>query len=184
MNAPTIAPIPTAYNGTEFRSRLEANAARLFDALEIPWCYEQESFRIDGAMYLPDFFLPEAKQFVELKGTADDPSLEKCRQLARGVRAPFGDDDEWARPAAVVVLSPPLLRVHLGAASELAGFGYNGQGRIDALLCSCPLCGSKFFATIEQSWECTGCTRRLSEKPMPVLIRATHKRGVTSYSEI
>lgn len=53
MSAPTIAAIPTRYNGTQFRSRLEAKWAAMFDLLGWSWEYEP----IDLPGWIPDFRL-------------------------------------------------------------------------------------------------------------------------------
>ena len=51
-----------------FRSRLEARWAVFFDALGIRWLYEPEAFELpSGARYLPDFYLPDLKRWVEVK---------------------------------------------------------------------------------------------------------------------
>lgn len=77
-----IKAIETAYNGYKFRSRLEARWAVAFDHLGLKWDYEIEGFDL-GFLggYLPDFWLPESKWFVEIKSTDDDPTLEKARYL-------------------------------------------------------------------------------------------------------
>lgn len=64
-----IKPIETHYNGYRFRSRLEARWAVFFDAAEIKYEYEPEGFVIEsyGEAYLPDFFLPRFKTYVEIK---------------------------------------------------------------------------------------------------------------------
>ena len=74
-----IKAIPTTYNYIRYRSRTEAQAAQLFDLLHIPFLYEQEGFDINDTWYLPDFYLPEAKQFVEVKGIITDESQFKLR---------------------------------------------------------------------------------------------------------
>ena len=52
--------IPTKYHGVEFRSRLEARYALMFDMLDIKWEYEPEGFDLPKKeWYLPDFYLPE-----------------------------------------------------------------------------------------------------------------------------
>lgn len=68
-----IKPIETVYNGYRFRSRLEARWAVFFDAMKIKYQYESEGFKIDfcddeSVYYLPDFYLPEFKCYVEVKG--------------------------------------------------------------------------------------------------------------------
>lgn len=49
----TISPRPTFYNGTKFRSRLEATWAAFFDLMEWKWQYEP----IDLRGWTPDFLL-------------------------------------------------------------------------------------------------------------------------------
>lgn len=63
-----IKAIETSYKGYRFRSRLEARWAVFFDALGIKWEYEKEGFDLgDGLRYLPDFWIPEYKCWVEIK---------------------------------------------------------------------------------------------------------------------
>lgn len=80
-----IKAVPTFYKGVQFRSRLEARWAIIFDRLGIDWHYETEGYDIqieDGITirYLPDFLLyggsvrcPD-QLYVEVKGNmqADD----------------------------------------------------------------------------------------------------------------
>ena len=62
-----IKAIPTVYNGYKFRSRLEARWAVFFDKLGVQYRYETEGFNLDGVKYLPDFFLPTSKHYIEVK---------------------------------------------------------------------------------------------------------------------
>ena len=48
-----VKPIPTVYRGTQFRSRLEAHWAAIFNRLE--WQFSYEPF--DGDGYIPDFLI-------------------------------------------------------------------------------------------------------------------------------
>ncbi len=78
--------IETIYKGHRFRSRLEARWAVFFDALDIRWEYEKEGYDLDGLWYLPDFYLPDHKYWIEVKGrepTEDD--WEKVLRLAAHV---------------------------------------------------------------------------------------------------
>jgi hypothetical protein len=60
--------IETEYKKHLFRSRLEARWAVYFDSLSIKWIYEPEGYELsNGCRYLPDFYLPEHKLFVEVK---------------------------------------------------------------------------------------------------------------------
>jgi len=78
-------PIETVYKGYRFRSRLEARWAVFFDAMGIKWEYEKEGYVLDDkTLYLPDFWLPESKAFVEVKPEAlSDIEINKCEQLAK-----------------------------------------------------------------------------------------------------
>jgi hypothetical protein len=61
--------VVTVYNGTRFRSRLEARWAVFLDAAGIEWQYERRIIRAPGEPgYVPDFWLPAAGQFAEVKG--------------------------------------------------------------------------------------------------------------------
>ena len=79
-----IQPIETEYNGHRFRSRLEARWAVFFDALDVEYEYEPEGFEDEhGTRYLPDFWLPEHKCFIEIKGTIlKKRDIEKVLMLA------------------------------------------------------------------------------------------------------
>lgn len=76
--------IRTKYKGILFRSKLEAQWAKFFDFLEIPWIYEPEGFKFeDRTMYLPDFFLPDSKQWFEVKGIMNDIDKHKIEMLCK-----------------------------------------------------------------------------------------------------
>lgn len=72
----TIKAIETEYAGYRFRSRLEARWAVALDHLGIEWQYEAQGFdgypRVslnEGVIhYLPDFWLPGEKCYIEVKG--------------------------------------------------------------------------------------------------------------------
>ena len=64
--------IETVYKGYRFRCRLEARWAVFFDAIGLPFEYEPEGFTLDdGTKYLPDFWLPSLKMWVEIKSAID-----------------------------------------------------------------------------------------------------------------
>lgn len=68
VSANTIKPIETLWKGYRFRSRLEARWAVFFETLGIRWQYETQGFQLgDGSAYLPDFYLPDQKTYVEIK---------------------------------------------------------------------------------------------------------------------
>ena len=60
--------IETIYNDYRFRSRLEARWAIFFDALGVEYTYEPEGYDLgENGYYLPDFWLPKLKLWVEIK---------------------------------------------------------------------------------------------------------------------
>jgi hypothetical protein len=59
--------IPTVYAGVQMRSRMEARFAKWCDDHKLKWLYEPEGYISNGQCYLPDFYLPEIRCFVEVK---------------------------------------------------------------------------------------------------------------------
>lgn len=76
-----IKAIETVYKGYKFRSRLEARWAVFFDAFGIEYVYEPEGFEKNGVKYLPDFYLPESKTFVEVKGVLSSVDAKKLAAM-------------------------------------------------------------------------------------------------------
>jgi hypothetical protein len=64
--------IPTTYDGYRFKSRTEARYAAFFNQLKVPYIYEREGYALPSGLYLPDFWLPEQKVYIEVKG--NDPT--------------------------------------------------------------------------------------------------------------
>jgi hypothetical protein len=69
-----IKAIETHYKGYRFRSRLEARWAVFFDEAGIEYQYELQGYEVCGVRYLPDFYLPKSKTWVEVKG--DETALK------------------------------------------------------------------------------------------------------------
>lgn len=87
---PSIPPVQTHYRGVTYRSRTEARWARFFDALSVTATYEPESFSIDGAWYLPDFFVLSWNLYVEVKpdGAPTPFERERCARLSGMIERP------------------------------------------------------------------------------------------------
>lgn len=80
-------PIETRYKGYRFRSRLEARWAVFFDTLGIAWEYEKEGYGLPSGPYLPDFWLPKEKFWIEIKPeypTSHEITLVSELRLASG----------------------------------------------------------------------------------------------------
>jgi hypothetical protein len=79
--------LPASYNGTLYRSHLEARWAIFFDKLDIKARYEPQGFDLgDGTLYLPDFVIFGAlgTLWAEVKPEwdADPAGVEKWRKFA------------------------------------------------------------------------------------------------------
>lgn len=96
---PIVRSLPTYYNGTVFRSRLEARWAIIFDEMGIAWEYEAEAISVlryfgtgihldEYFGYLPDFYLPEVDAFVEVKGQLDREGFLKLLSCAHTITTP------------------------------------------------------------------------------------------------
>jgi hypothetical protein len=95
-------PVETVYNGTTFRSRLEANWAACFDIYRWQWTYEP--FDLDG--WFPDFLLksedPERPGvFVEVK-----PLTSFCEETAQKIQEALEKTDNRHVPALLVGTEP------------------------------------------------------------------------------
>jgi hypothetical protein len=65
----TPSAIPTIYKGVQLKSRLESQAAYLFDLLGWKWEYEPESHMLqNGLAYTPDFLLTNRRDYIECRG--------------------------------------------------------------------------------------------------------------------
>lgn len=89
---------PTNYKRHQFRSRLEARWAVVFDLLKIKWQYEPAMFDLGFATlngkqtylggYLPDFYLPDYEIWIEVKPLIphqDSIEMAKVRRLVKHI---------------------------------------------------------------------------------------------------
>jgi len=96
------AAIETEYKGYLFRSRLEARWAVFFDAIGVEWRYETEGYEVGEHRYLPDFWLPASRAWVEVKGDKD--GLRKDVVRMRAVLGPSSPLPGFAEGAAGLIL--------------------------------------------------------------------------------
>lgn len=62
------------YRGIKFRSTYEIRFVKALDSRGWEWQYEPERFNLGSCTYLPDFFVPKLKAYVEVKGWLDPKS--------------------------------------------------------------------------------------------------------------
>jgi hypothetical protein len=170
---PTAAPakpspkwsIPEHYKGIRFRSRLEVKYAKFFDAHCITWAYEPEGFKILGVCYLPDFYLPEIKTIIEVKGVLDDGDVRKLSALVPAA-AKHGVMTILAEPGEPVRfrLCHPTPEMEAQAqtdpdSAEVCGWIFKPECDIndDAALVRCATCERWYFVDSSMSWQCTAC---------------------------
>lgn len=152
-----ISAIPTEYRGTRFRSKLEANWARWLDDQKIRWAYEVQGFKMGDTFYLPDFWLPEIRTVLEIKGILE-PSLDKVFQLAAAAAtmdvpvlvgmAPVGEQILTAHPA------PATWAWSWGDDGPDCDHGYLDGG---LHLASCARCDHRWFWRVEGAYNCRVC---------------------------
>ncbi len=157
--------IPEQYKGIRFRSRLEVKYARFFEAHAMRWAYEPEGFDILGLRYLPDFYLPEIRTIVEVKGILDLTDMRKLSALVPGaseagiltILAEPGDPVRFrlCRP------TPEMQRLAAqdNAYKEVCGWEFRPECDIndDAVLVRCAVCRRWYFIDSSMSWQCTAC---------------------------
>ena len=66
-----------------FRSRWEANVARVFNFQGKKWVFEPQIFILETTSYTPDFWLPDEKIFVEVKGYMNEISQRKLDEFTK-----------------------------------------------------------------------------------------------------
>lgn len=86
MTTPTRSGIPTTYRGTNFRSRLEARWAAMFDLVGWSWTYEP----LDADGYIPDFLIAGARPFFVEVGPCitEREYIDKARKPASLIERP------------------------------------------------------------------------------------------------
>lgn len=85
--APKPKAMEVSYSGRIFRSRLEARWAVFLDMLDINWDYEPCFYEVGPELfYLPDFYLPDHRLWLEVKGAPfmDSASMAKCLGAVAG----------------------------------------------------------------------------------------------------
>lgn len=102
----TVKAIDTIYKGYKFRSRLEARWAVYMDLCDIKWEYEPEGYELPSGRYLPDFYVPAYKSYLEVKPASFeiDPKSREIRLLEelaegslRGAVLVAGDPHEFKK---------------------------------------------------------------------------------------
>lgn len=125
---------------------MEARWAVWLDAAHLPWLYEPSGFEFaDGSSYIPDFFLPGQRCYLEVKPSRIDAnSANKAIKLAveteTNVFVSIGPPS-WAHdlPEGQLIRFTPLAQTFTGyrfASCDRSGrVGITEDGRLDQLSC-------------------------------------------------
>lgn len=137
--------IRTLYRGTFFRSKLEADWARCLDALRIKWDYEPYGLYCGDVFVFPDFWLPDAKQWFEVKAKLTDYDQVKFAALARTL-------DDQLKPFVV-----------FGWPKGVLSFVFDLDGKLaissdEIGLGMCQRCGTQHFCEVMGEWACPKCS--------------------------
>jgi hypothetical protein len=132
-----LKPIQTTWNGYRFRSRTEARWAILLDALGLKFEYEKEGYALpSGECYLPDFFIPNRKVFIEVKADIGHDSMSKVVEFAAARYTPV----YVAIGSPISNESTPMYRIQSGGDPVPCGLVY------------CPVCEQVFIAEQGQTY--------------------------------
>jgi hypothetical protein len=143
-----LKPIVTRHAGYLFRSRLEARWSLFLSRLNVEYDYEPEGFDLTtvrvpaptvelpgkDAWYLPDFWLPAQKTWLEVKPvTPTAVEYERCARLAVA-----------SRQTVVIVVGQPWVTAERTFGYDGGDSGYlfmpDGRRRRYFLLTACPFC--------------------------------------------
>lgn len=149
--------IPTTYDNTSFRSRLEADWAATLNSRDIPWHYELEGFELsDGSWYLPDFYLPTAKAWLEVKGPHQQ-RVDKLEQFAADLWDESTADTTYDDAAPMVLLGQAPLKPtrHFMPLPPLLGV-MGPRKAYSVIMSRCPVC---CVGTVVALWQprCRNC---------------------------
>ena len=151
--------IETWYNGTLYKSRLEAKWAVFMTLIGVKFQYEPEGYALsDGVWYLPDFWLPDMECWIEIKGQI--PTEEEQRKMELlvedsqkngyifyGELPNYAFDYMWESDSAYVWKPEWIKEYGIGICfdhghvfcqcPQCGKIGIQYMGRVERLACSC-----------------------------------------------
>lgn len=147
--------IPTWHRGTLFRSKLEADWARAFDALGIVWRYEPSGRYFGNEFYLLDFYLPHSGQWVEVKAVWEPKDVRKAMAFCREA----GQGEPSRRPVLALVECGPDGRFHgwPRLTEDIPFPEFLLDHALELVVLTCRHCGVTHFAPERGLWDCPRC---------------------------
>jgi hypothetical protein len=149
--------IPREYKGVEYRSTTESKVAEIFDKYGTKFIYEPEGYSLNGMLYIPDFYLPEIKTFVEVKGPTNS-DLSKPKALLESLRESLTEDEKrdwWWLPKYMVVII--YSDGHFISACDSGEQGNAKQMSDQLCFATCFKCNKKYFVHSCRGYNCKAC---------------------------
>jgi hypothetical protein len=158
--------LPTTYSGIKFRSRLEADWASTMDAYGLKWEYEPEGYALDdGTYYSPDFWLPTANAWLEVKGSHNQ-RISKVEEFAAQLWRESGAGSTYDRAAPMVLIGREPHRLgsaRIPGSAWLSMIGTQGGGSAYSVkIVRCPSCSVATVIAWTQPW-CRCCGQEAGE---------------------
>lgn len=151
--------IPTEYEGVLYRSKLEADWRRAFDALGVAVEYERCGHYFGDVFYLPDFWLPASRQYVEVKGVFEPDDVRKIHALLKHVAPRPNTHPDLCPDIAIVACEPEgVFRGWVRSSvpvDDWYTFLTKSARRVE--LFACAVCRGWWFADPDWSWRCQCC---------------------------
>lgn len=69
------------YNHLWFRSQLEVQWAAFFDAIALPYQYEPKTAPLASGWFVPDFYIPRLRVYIEVKDDFDQATPKRYQEL-------------------------------------------------------------------------------------------------------
>jgi hypothetical protein len=155
--APDRRSIPTEYNGRTFRSKLEASWALAFDTLGVAWEYEPKGHYFGRQFYLPDFWLPRSRQYVEVKGVFEPDDCKKIMALLSHAKPrPHTNEDCPDIPIIAAVPDGKFYGWSRGC-YPVSWFDFLITRASTLELFQCTRCRGWWFGHPEYAWTCQCC---------------------------
>lgn len=143
-----IATQPTTYQGVTFRSKLEAKTAQALDIFGMPWQYEPQGYKLsNGLWYKPDFWLPQAHQFIECKGVMNETDIAKIRGLV----------NDTSYPVLALSYDNAMLCMKFWNDPNADIVTYFDDNAYGLRIGRCSACGGKWFYANCDTYECQCC---------------------------
>ena len=137
--------VKTTYKNINMKSKLETKFAYFLDLLFIKWEYEPRQFLLsNGIPYIPDFYLPELKTWIETKGFIEENNKKISERFVRDNQEPL------------ILISDSVVIYYEIWRKEDGGIGsiYSDN---NLQIGHCSNCKRYFFSDMIGSFHCRAC---------------------------